>query len=87
MIPVTISCCHAFMLPVGAPSNAMVLSAGKIRQSEMVILLQSNLTVSSINKDIISLTYLDESWGSVEYHGHISFMCSYGDHWQRSVSS
>nr|CAH0112211.1 unnamed protein product [Daphnia galeata] len=36
MIPVTFSCCHAFMLPVGTPSNAMVFSAGKMKPGEMV---------------------------------------------------
>lgn len=36
MIPVTFSCCHAFMLPVGTPSNAMVFSAGKMKPAEMV---------------------------------------------------
>ena len=38
MIPATISCCYAFCLPVGTPCNAMVLSAGKIKTSFMVIL-------------------------------------------------
>ena len=36
MIPVTISCCHAFMLPVGTPCNAMVISTTKIETSYMV---------------------------------------------------
>lgn len=36
MIPVTISCCHTFMLPIGSPPNAMVSSAGKISPGQMV---------------------------------------------------
>ena len=36
MIPVTISCCHAFMLPVGTPCNAMVISTTKIETSYMI---------------------------------------------------
>ncbi|KAK4023541.1 hypothetical protein OUZ56_008946 [Daphnia magna] len=36
MMPVTFSCCHAFMLPVGTPSNAMVFSAGKMKPGDMM---------------------------------------------------
>ena len=36
MIPVTISCCYAFMLPVGTPCNAMVFTAGKMKSRDMV---------------------------------------------------
>lgn len=36
MIPVTISCCYAFMLPVGTPCNAMVLTAGRMKPADMV---------------------------------------------------
>ena len=36
MIPATINCCYAFMLPVGTPCNAIVQSAAKIKTSSMV---------------------------------------------------
>jgi len=39
MIPATIHCSYAFMLPVGTPPNAIVLEAGKIEPSHLVIII------------------------------------------------
>ena len=36
MIPVTISSCNAFMLPIGTPSNAMVFKAANMKLRDMV---------------------------------------------------
>jgi len=36
MIPATIHCNYAFMLPAGTPPNSMVLEAGKIEPSHLV---------------------------------------------------
>ena len=37
MMPVTICCSYAFMLPVATPPNAIVYSASKMSSSQMVI--------------------------------------------------
>lgn len=55
MIPVTFSCCHAFMLPVGTPSNAMVFSAGKMKAGEMVFYyLKQQRAIYSFNTIILA---------------------------------
>ena len=52
MIPVAISCCYAFMLPVGTPCNAQAISTGKkkLRPSDMVIFI--SCPTCSINRKL-----------------------------------
>ena len=78
MIPVTISCCHTFMLPIGTPCNAMVVSAAKMRPGEMVdYFLEIFLKRSGFDDFLLA----DESWSGSEYWRNSGFVRRYGDDW------
>ena len=36
LVPITLSCSYAFVLPVGTPANALVFDHAKLRSSDLV---------------------------------------------------
>lgn len=36
MVPITLSCSYAFVLPVGTPANALVFEHAKLQSSDLV---------------------------------------------------
>lgn len=60
MLPVTLSCSYAFMLPVASGTNAIIFEAGKMKNKDMVVpgfflkIICLSITLFMIN-----------TWGSV----------------------
>ena len=72
MIPATINCCYAFCLPVGTPCNAMVLTAGKIKTSFMVIWLFISWLQPKQETHILLFVLITDESGISDEHFHSS---------------
>lgn len=74
MVPATINCCHAFMLPVGTPCNAMVISATKIETSYMVG--WAFYSFCSFRNKLKKHLFLDKSWNRHQCFYTPRYMCN-----------
>ncbi|CAH1779566.1 unnamed protein product [Owenia fusiformis] len=63
MIPATLACSFAFMLPVASPPNAIVFTYGKLRIIDMV---QAGVVMNIVCLLIVTFTVL--TWGTAFFH-------------------
>ena len=59
MVPLTLACSMAFMMPVATPPNAIVFSSGQVRVIDMV---KAGFVLNLIA--IITITVVTYFWGS-----------------------
>ena len=70
MIPATLACTYAFMLPAATPPNAIVFSYGHLKVLDMVSILDDLLILSSMHcaSNLILPSILDDLHILVSMH-------------------